>query len=330
MSKLKKGLLIVLGIVILMILLVFCGYTVTPWPSVQNKVRREIHKNYGKLTKEDYAKTKYLAVSDYFDIAPVSFLNDINILDKLQNLYSLHLFADTKLSTIEALHKQVNLKKLTLGLDNSVTDNPDFNLEPLTGLKKLEFLWLITFSGKIDLSPLAVLSNLKELKLAGRDEIDLSPLSELPNLEILETHYTDSNSSYIYAPIPNLKKIKISSPPHRKCNQKINLNDFSGMTNLEEFICDLECDSDIDSISHLSKLRILWLERGGNISDLSFLNNFPNMQHLGLDAQQISDLTPLLEMNNLVMLSIRGNPLDEKSINEIIPILSERGVDVRV
>ncbi len=323
MSKLKKGLLIFLGIAILLILLVFCGYTLTPWPSIQNKVRFLNFKLVGKLTNKDYAEVKYIAVSDYM-------INDIKTLDKMQNLYSLHLFADRKFSTIEALQNQENLKKLSLGIDDSVTDNPDFNLEPLTGLRQLESLWLITFSGTIDLLPLAELSNLRELRLSCRNEMDLSPLSKLPNLENLRLNYYSSDNSYMFNPIPNLKKIKISSPPHRKCNQKINLSDFSGMTNLEEFFCDLECYSNLDSISNMTNLKALWLRKGGEISDLSPLKNCPKLETLELDAQKISDLTPLLEMKNLVIVNIRGNPLDEKSINEVIPILRERGVDVIV
>lgn len=330
MRKLKIGLLIVLGIATLVILMIYCGFTVTPWRSVQNQVRKEINKNFGKLTKEDYAKVKYLVVSDFFDIAPVSFLNDINTLDKLPNLYKLHLFADTKLSTISVLKNQGNLQNLVLGIDDSVTDNPDFNLEPLTGLKQLEYLWLITFSGRIDLSPLAELSNLRELILSGRDKIDLSPLSELPNLEILEIYYSGSKSAFVFCPLLKLKKISIKGNPKLTLKKKINLNDFSEMTNLEEFTCDLTCYSSLDSFSNMTRLKTFWLSQGGEINDLAPLINCPNLVNLGLDGNQISDLTPLLELKNLVMLNIRGNPLDENSINEIIPILRERGVDVRV
>ena len=67
----------------------------------------------------------------------------------------------------------------------------------------------------------------------------------------------------------------------------------------------------------------------GEISDLTPLANLVNLRYLNLRGNQISDLTPLTNLPKLRYLNLRGNPpLDDVSLNEHIPALEHRGVEV--
>ena len=67
------------------------------------------------------------------------------------------------------------------------------------------------------------------------------------------------------------------------------------------------------------------------ISDLTPLANLPNLRYLYLRGNQISDLTPLVSLPNLRSLNLEGNPpLSDASINEHIPALQRRGVDLHL
>ena len=68
---------------------------------------------------------------------------------------------------------------------------------------------------------------------------------------------------------------------------------------------------------------------GGYISDLTPLANLVNLRYLYLKGNQISDITPLANLVNLQTLDLRGNPpLNDVSIDEHIPALERRGVEV--
>jgi Leucine-rich repeat (LRR) protein len=49
---------------------------------------------------------------------------------------------------------------------------------------------------------------------------------------------------------------------------------------------------------------------------------------LTLDDNQVTDLSPLLEVANLKELTLSGNPLDQASRNTYIPALRAQGVKV--
>ena len=65
------------------------------------------------------------------------------------------------------------------------------------------------------------------------------------------------------------------------------------------------------------------------ISDLTPLANLPNLRSLYLRGNAISDLTPLVNVPHLRYLYLKGNPpLNDASINEHVPALQRRGVEV--
>ncbi len=68
---------------------------------------------------------------------------------------------------------------------------------------------------------------------------------------------------------------------------------------------------------------------GDEISDLTPLANLVNLRYLYLPGNQISDLTPLTNLPKLRYLNLEDNPpLNDVSINEQVPALQRRGVEV--
>ena len=68
---------------------------------------------------------------------------------------------------------------------------------------------------------------------------------------------------------------------------------------------------------------------GGYISDLTPLANLDSLRYLYLRGNLISDLTPLTNLPKLRYLNLKGNsPLNDVSLNEHVPALRRRGVEV--
>jgi len=113
-------------------------------------------------------------------------------------------------------------------------------------------------------------------------------------------------------------------------NQIGDINPLSNLTNLQLLNLWDNQISDISPLSRLTKLKSLGL--GGNqIIDISPLGRLANLQHLWLDRNQIIDISPLLNNPGIGKgdkIYLKGNPLSAYSINNLIPKLEERGVNV--
>ncbi|MCY4119457.1 MAG: hypothetical protein OXG72_00855, partial [Acidobacteria bacterium] len=69
------------------------------------------------------------------------------------------------------------------------------------------------------------------------------------------------------------------------------------------------------------------------IADLAPLEGLPELSRLDLRDNRIADLAPLVANAGLSAgdwLALAGNPLSEKSLNEHVPALLARGVEVSV
>ena len=65
-----------------------------------------------------------------------------------------------------------------------------------------------------------------------------------------------------------------------------------------------------------------------DIRDLTGLEHATNLLWLELDANAISDITPLTRLPQLALLYLENNPLSAESVDKHIPVLLARGVDV--
>ena len=153
--------------------------------------------------------------------------------------------------------------------------------------------------------------NLQELNLQNNSISDISPLTTLTNLEQL--YLRDNMISDIF-PLSNLTDLKYL--------------DLGG----NEI-------SDISPLGELSNLWVLNLQRNNiiDIDSLKKLNKIGdhnwNWIKIDLDIahNQISDIFPLIKnsgVNNGDRIDISKNPLNSNSINNYIPELKNRDVEV--
>ena len=153
-----------------------------------------------------------------------------------------------------------------------------------------------------DLSGLEAAINLKELNLRGNAIADLSPLAGLVNLRHLDF---SGNSISGVSPLggsPNIAYLYIAG----------------------------NLISDVAPLAGLTQLRHLHVS-DNSISDVSPLADLPNLEELYLHINSISDLTPLVANSGLGagdQVNVERNPLSDQSVNQHIPALRARGVDV--
>ena len=156
----------------------------------------------------------------------------------------------------------------------------------------------------LDLSPLAGLTQLKELDLRDSTKTlsDLSPLAGLTQLTHL---YLDSDSLSDLSPLAELTQLThLHLRAEGDINNDDNLSDISplaGLTQLETLSLNGNKISDISPLAGLTQLRNLNLYRN-NITDLSSLAELTELTHLNLDGNDISDFSPLVGLTKLERL----------------------------
>ena len=112
------------------------------------------------------------------------------------------------------------------------------------------------------------------------------------------------------------------------------IRELKGIKNLKNLsYLDLS-DNQIEDISPLvalPKLKVLVLDFN-QITDLSPLMGLRELEILLLDGNQIEDIAPLVTgtLNSLTTLDLVDNPLSAAALNEHIPILRARGVEVTI
>ena len=129
----------------------------------------------------------------------------------------------------------------------------------------------------------------------------------------------------VYFPDPNLEaaiREAIDKP-----TGEVYPSDLEGLTLLDASYRDI---SDLTGLEHCTSLTQLYLYQN-QISDISPLAGLNNLAELSLWENQISDISPLVDNTGLGegdWVDLTGNPLSEQSINEYIPALEARGVQV--
>ena len=70
------------------------------------------------------------------------------------------------------------------------------------------------------------------------------------------------------------------------------------------------------------------LDIRAHVEDLTGLDYCVNQTELNLRVRNTNNLSPLASLTNLTELDLSGNPLNDESVNAVIPQLEERGVKV--
>ena len=187
-----------------------------------------------------------------------------------------------------------DLRRITAlrGADKGITD--------LTGLEyctRLENIWLDGNEVK-DISQLANLTNLTTLNLEDNQIKDVSPLANLTNLTSLKL---SMNQITDISPLVSLTKL----------------------TNLSIWGNDV---SDISIVAELTNLKTFWAW-DNQISDISVVVNLQQINDIRFHKNNITDASPLLEItgwSEASYITLEYNPLDDRSLNEVIPKLKEK------
>ena len=109
-----------------------------------------------------------------------------------------------------------------------------------------------------------------------------------------------------------------------------NLTGLEHATNLTELGLVDNSITDISPLAGLTKLRLLWLDNN-SVSNISAIAGLINLTDLRLLNNAISDLSPLIANTGLGSgdwIDVRGNFLNNVSINNYIPTLQNRGIVV--
>ncbi len=240
-------------------------------------------------------------------------LSDVTPLAELTNLTYLSLW-DNELSDVTPLADLTNLTHLSLS-SNQLSD-----VAPLAELTNLTYLslWDNELS---DVTPLAELNNLTHLWLDNNQISDVTPIADLTNLTGL---YLSGNQISDVAPLAdltNLTHLSLSS------NQLSDVAPLADLNNLTRLLLGNNQISDVTPLADLTNLTQLYLS-SNQISDVTPLADLTNLNWLYLYNNQLSDVTPLADLTNLTHLYLSDNPLNFQALNEHIPALQARGVEV--
>ena len=212
----------------------------------------------------------------------------------------------TNLSTLDLTGDRVNditfLGNLTQLTNLWISQNPITSLDALAGLTSLYELHAESLQVS-DFTVIVVLSNLTTLAIGDNALTDASFVDSLVSLEVLGL----AQGFLIHAPVvnnkPNLRSLDLHD------NQLTAAPDITGLGNLSELFL-------YDNL----------------IGDLSPLNmQGAGLTVLGLSNNRIRNISPLLDMGNLSIVTLEHNYLDTNDTSTamyVITTLTNRGVSV--
>ena len=194
------------------------------------------------------------------------------------------LFPDNNLKRCVDYEAKEN-KWLTVDEVTSLTC-PAFRIYDFTGLEELTSLTDLFLDGAVgsgDLTFIGTLTNLEILGLSQTDIVDISPLSQLVKLKELYLYNTD----HFYF-----------------SEGKNKITDLSPLANL----------SALENLSVANNL----------LTNISFLTNstLPSLRSFGIYGNQITDLTPLKYIPNLLYLTASKNPITDITPLTHLPMLT--------
>jgi len=157
--------------------------------------------------------------------------------------------------------------------------------------------WKIT-----DLEGIQYCANVTTLDLSFNNLTDISPLQDMTSLTQLDLSF----------------------------NYVSDIRPIRGLRNLLKLDLTEEKIGDIQPLLWLPNLRELELSRCG-LTDITGFEKLTNLKILYLDENDITDISPLANNPGLgpgCTVALSSNPLNRRSINEYIPALRGRGVEV--
>ncbi len=204
-------------------------------------------------------------------------------------------------------------------------------IKSLVGLEAATNLQNVAMGGNeiSDLTPLADLVNLRYLILNGNQISDVSPLVNLPKLRFLDIKNNPLSDAAAGEQIPALERRGVEVVPSYLLppnSVAISIPDVALRTLIEAHL-KKQYRQPITQ-AEMETFVNLWVI-GKNIKSLVGLETATNLQEVYLNFNAISDLSPLANLPKLRFLDIKNNPLSDAAVDEQIPALQDRGVEVK-
>ena len=213
---------------------------------------------------------------------------------------------NANISNLTGLEHATNLGSLDLGWGSGTgNSNRVSNLSPLAELTNLRDLNLAANSLS-NLSPLAGLTNLTRLVLDNNSISNLLPLAGLTNLTELVLYNNSISNVSSLSRLTNLTKLNLWG------NELSDISPLTGLTSLTSLHLWANKLSNVAPLSGLTNLEFLSL-RDNLVSDISPLARLTNLTHLQLHINSISDISPLTGLTKLTTLWLEGNPISDTS-----------------
>lgn len=267
-------------------------------PIFEKVIRLALNQSDGKISKEDLKSILNIdaTIWPYENVydEPINSISGIEHCINLENSY----FGGHSVKDFTYL-KKLNYLELLVLANNEITD-----ISTLTGPEHLQVLNLSN-NNIVNVESLANLKALRHLTISGNEVKDFGPLKDLSHLH---TVFASNNKVTDLSLFPKLLSI---FRLHLSNNQITDISDLP----ISQTLRDLNLSNN-------------------QISDISVLTNF-DLYDIGLGDNQISDIKPLVDniyFNNDLYdsrrVSLYNNPLNQQSIEEYIPILEARGIEV--
>lgn len=198
------------------------------------------------------------------------------------------------------IKKIISLESIDINNNNYIQD-----IEPLAQLSNLRYLNLAGTKIK-DLSPLRNQTMLTELILSYTRVQDITPLKYASNLKRLSLDYSAVYSIDVIAKMPLLQQVTLA---HTE------VDDFSSLALLNQ-LADVNLKKtkllDVSVIQHLSEISTLNLS-GTAIRDLTPLAKLHKLAILEIDSTSIKSLAPLSNAESLVTLHANNTAISDLS-----------------
>ena len=202
---------------------------------------------------------------------------------------------------LTGLQFAINLRSRLDLRDNQISD-----ISPIAGLTELRELE-INRNTISDISPVRGLTNLTLLVLKGNQISDISPIAGLINLRRL---YLDDNLFSDLSPLRGLTNLE---GLHFSENKDVSdLSPLAGLVNLKTIGSWGHSISDLSPLAGLTQLEVISF-CGGNISDLTPLVGLPKLKELYIAGEKVSDISPVARLTGLTRLGLEGNDISDIS-----------------
>ncbi len=180
----------------------------------------------------------------------------------------------------------------------------DRNIRDLTGIEYAIMLNYFEIRRNLvsDLSPLAGLSQLRNLRVQGNNISDISSIVDLINIGGLEIYDNEITDISPIAGFAKLHWLSMSNNP---------ISDISPLANLKNLIgirFNVEEGTDLSPISELTNLEdFFYWDQGNPIPDLSPISNLSKLKYADIRGEGKSDLSPFARIDTLERFEFWGS-----------------------